>query len=214
MCADTKDGFTSLRDGSTDSRAVQDYYDDWAQTYDATLSDWDYRAPRDACALLVPHLPKGARILDAGCGTGLMGDALRQRGEFSLVGVDISARSLAIAGQRGSYASLVHHDLQDLPLPLDDDGVDAAVSIGVLTYLENAQPLLRDLCRCVRANGMIAFTQRDDLWEVRGFPDTLKQLETDGLWHVEQVSDPRDYLPGNDSFGQDIKVVHTMCRVR
>ncbi|MCM2560747.1 methyltransferase domain-containing protein [Lutimaribacter sp. EGI FJ00015] len=205
--------FQSLREGSTDAQAVQAYYDDWAENYDSTLSDWNYRAPQDACDLLVPHLPEGARILDVGCGTGLMGDALRARGDYVLDGVDISGRSLAVAVQRGSYAELVQHDLQQLPLPFGDDAVDAAVSVGVLTYVDAAEPLMRDLCRIVCGGGAIAFTQRDDLWATRRFPDMLKRLEDEGLWQVAHVSEPRAYLPGNDDFGDEIKVIHTLCKV-
>ena len=40
--------FSSLRQGSKDSRAVEAYYDGWAQSYDETLSNWRYSAPDDA----------------------------------------------------------------------------------------------------------------------------------------------------------------------
>ena len=213
MPADDADGFTSLRKGSTDAKAVQEYYDAWSETYDATLNDWDYRAPQDACDLIEARLPDNARILDVGCGTGLMGAALQERGTFKVDGVDISARSLSVALKRGCYDRLVQHDLQRLPLPFGDDMFDAAVSVGVLTYVEHAEALMRDLCRTVRPRGIVAFTQRDDLWDARDFSGMLSRLENDGLWHVDTVTEPRDYLPENDEFGAEIKVIHTVCTV-
>lgn len=206
-------GLTSLRQGSTDSRAVESYYDDWAETYDETLAKWHYQAPQDTCELLVPQLRQYSRILDVGCGTGLLAEALGKAGEYIVDGMDISAASLKLAKQRGNYASLMQHDLQDIPLPVEDDTYDAAASVGVLTYIEDAEALLRDLCRCVRAGGAIVFTQRSDLWAERQFGETIERLEKDGEWKIQQVSQPKKYLPGNEDFSDEIKVIHTLCQI-
>jgi len=206
-------GLTSLKAGSTDTDAIADYYDDWAGTYDETLATWDYQAPRDTAALLAPHLSPKARILDVGCGTGLVADALGRYGDFHLDGIDISAESLKLAEARGGYERLVCHDLQKPPLPLEDDSYDAAISVGVLTYIADAEALFRDLCRCVRAGGVIAFTQRTDRWKSLDFAAMIAALESDGLWSTLHISEPRGYLPGNEDFADDIKIIHTLCRV-
>ncbi len=212
MPENSDDSFTSLRDGSTDANAVRAYYDDWAKEYDSTLDGWDYRAPGDACDLLAPCLASGAHVLDVGCGTGLFGAALRARCDAKIDGLDISPASLDRAGARAIYAHLLRHDLNMLPLPADTNAYDAAASVGVLTYIENAEPLLRDLCRVVRPGGAIVFTQRDDLWTPRDFPQILDRLSQDGMWRVETITQPRAYLPGNDEFGDEIKVIHVLCK--
>ena len=61
---ENEDTFTSLAEGSTDSAAVKQYYDNWAKDYDQTLDDWEYRTPADAAALICPQLSSGSRILD------------------------------------------------------------------------------------------------------------------------------------------------------
>ncbi len=66
-----------LKSGGTDHRQITAYYDDWAATYDATLESWNYRTPSDSAEMLLPHLTRGARVLDVGCGTGLVAAALR-----------------------------------------------------------------------------------------------------------------------------------------
>ena len=202
----------SLRQGSTDPELVRRHYDDWAASYDDTLAAWNYRAPGDAADLLAPRLSAGARVLDVGCGTGLFGQALRDRVDVALDGIDISQPSLDRARSRG-YARVAQHDLQHVPLPAETDAYDAAASVGVLTYIAHAEALLRDMCRCVRPGGAIAFTQRDDLWETRDYPGTLAQLAEDGLWTVERVSEPRAYLPANAEFGDEVKVVHVLATV-
>ncbi len=207
-------GFTSLRQGTTDARAVESYYDDWAETYDATLSDWQYHAPEYVCEVLRPHLGDGSRVLDVGCGTGLLGETISGQGEMVIDGLDISGKSLELAERRGCYARLVQHDLANLPLPVGADAYDAAASVGVLTYIEDSGALLRDLCRCVRAGGVISFTQRTDLWEERAFSSLIADIERDGLWTLDHVSEPQNYLPGNDDFGDEIGVIVTTCLVR
>ncbi len=204
----------SLRAGSTDAEAVRRYYDAWAGDYDVTLVDWDYRAPNDCADVLMPALAGDARVLDVGCGTGLMGAVLRGRSAaLRIDGLDISAASLEQAAARGVYETLTAHDLQSLPLPVSRGAYDAAVCVGVLTYLPDTGAVLRDLCRCVRPGGAVAFTQRSDLWPARGMDGVLAAMAEEGLCTVTHVSAPRPYLPGNADFGDDIEVIHTLLTV-
>ncbi len=209
---DAGGGF-DLKAGSTDSHATEAYYDDWAADYDATLRRWNYQAPDDAVAILAPHLAAGARILDVGCGTGLFAQALKARVTCHVDGLDISAASLEIAERNGDYGTLQRHDLQETPLPVADDGYDAAACIGVLTYIEDSEALLADLCRVVRAGGFVHFTQRDDRWREIAFDGVLQRLTERGLWQPVTVSEPKPYLPENDDFGADIRVIHALYRV-
>jgi predicted TPR repeat methyltransferase len=84
-----------LKQGSTSSGEVRKIYDDWAASYDKTLERWDYRAPAQAAELLRAAIPAGSVLLDAGCGTGLTGLALRAAGFVGPIdGVDLSPASL------------------------------------------------------------------------------------------------------------------------
>lgn len=210
---DNDGGFGSLKNGSTDSDAVEAYYDDWAETYDETLKNWDYQAADDAAELLRTHVAPGDAVLDVGCGTGLFAEALAPYVDCRLIGLDISAASLAIAERRGRYEKLQRHDLQVTPLPVDDDAVDAAACVGVLTYIADIEALLADLCRVVRAGGTLLFTQRDDRWEAAGLDDLMADFERRGLWTPLKVSEPRPYLPNNEDFSDAIHVIHVLCRV-
>jgi predicted TPR repeat methyltransferase len=207
----------SLKNGSTDSATIAAYYDDWAATYDDTLQDWKYRAPHEAAQTLVPHLKPGAAVLDVGCGTGLFGAALAAALPASfkrrLDGLDISAASLEIAGQSGHYRRLRRCDLQALPLALADNAYDAAASIGVMTYIDAAADLLADLCRIVRPGGHILFTQRDDRWREKNFDALIAGLEARKLWSPIAISQAKPYLPGNEDFGDAIRVIQVHCQV-
>jgi predicted TPR repeat methyltransferase len=210
---ETKARLISLRLGATDTNAVKSYYDEMADHYDDTLAAWQYRAPKDACDLLTPHLADGARILDVGCGTGLMGRALLGRGAFRVDGIDISDASLRLAERRCCYARLIRHDLQALPLPVERDSYDAAAAVGVMSYIADAPALMRDLCRAVRPGGLITFTQRTDFWQERDFAGMIDRLEGEGIWTPVTVTRPLDYIPGHADFTDEIRVIHSLCRV-
>lgn len=206
-------GLASLRAGSTNSGAVADYYDDWAASYDETLQGWRYSTPDDMAELLRPHITDGAYVLDVGCGTGGMGQALIKLGRPVIDGIDISTVSLELAGRRGVYRRLIAHDLQQPPLPVRTHSYDAASCVGVLTYIAEAETLLADMCRAVRPGGVLGITQRSDLWQDRDFDGVIKCLQDQGLAKPLLVSDPMSYLPGHEDFQDEVKVILCLLAV-
>ena len=210
---DGKPGLSSLLAGSTNSANIEEYYDDWAETYDATLKDWNYQAPVEAATTLGRYLKPGSNILDVGCGTGMFSRAISGILECCIIGIDISAASLAVAEKNGIYVDLRRHDLQITPLPADTNAFDAAACVGVLTYIEDASDLLADLCRVVQPGGYVLFTQRNDRWTEKDFPTVIDSLQTGQKWKLLNVSEEKPYLPKNEEFGDDVRVIEVLCRV-
>ncbi len=134
-------------------------------------------------------------MLDVGCGTGLVGQALRARGfAGQLLGLDLSDASLEIARQGGAYDSLARSDLQRR-LPVEDDSVDAVACVGVMTYLPDVEATWRELARVVRAPGIVVATQREDLWHTRECQAVVDRLENEGVWTPLEITGPAPYLP-------------------
>ena len=73
-------------------------------------------------------------MLDAGCGTGLSGIALRDAvGPATVIdGIDISTGMLEVAGKAGAYRTLTPANLAEV-LEIDTDTYDAVTCIGTLT---------------------------------------------------------------------------------
>jgi len=210
---DPPDDFNSLKDGSTDSSAIEAYYDEWAGTYDQNLQDWNYRTPDEVAVTLSEYLKPGAEVLDVGCGTGMFARALSRHLDCRIEGIDISAASLEMAGIQSGYDQLHRHDLQSTPLPFGDNAFDAAACVGVLTYIKDAAKLLGDLCRIVRPGGFILFTQRDDRWAEHEFDALICDFETRELWAPLLVSEVKPYLPKNEEFSDRVQVIHVLCGV-
>jgi predicted TPR repeat methyltransferase len=184
-----------LRQGTSDPREVAERYDQWARSYDDDLTSWSYRAPEVVAETVVTRHPTAGSVLDVGCGTGLVGRALRGRGfEGRVLGLDISPASLEIARQGGAYDSLERADLQ-APLALDDDAVDAVVCVGVMTYLPGVEAVWRELARVARPGGLVVVTQREDLWHTRECPAVIDRLQHEGVWTPLEIAGPAPYLP-------------------
>jgi predicted TPR repeat methyltransferase len=184
-----------LAQGTSDPQEVAGRYDAWAHGYDDDLSSWSYRAPTVVAQTVLSRRPEAASVLDVGCGTGLVGRALREGGfAGQLLGLDISRESLAIAQQRGAYDSIEHADLQQR-LPLEDESVDAVVCVGVMTYLPEVEAVWREFARVARPGGLVVTTQRDDLWDARECQAIVERLQDDGVWTPLEITGPAPYLP-------------------
>lgn len=200
-----------LRDLSTNSDDVAQYYDEWAEDYDRTLAEWRYQAPEQAAARLREQLAPDSVVLDAGCGTGLTGKALAAAGFRTIDGMDLSRRSLEIAEALDVYRSLIHVDMQALPLPYADNSYDGLACVGVLTYVPDSAAILHEFCRVLKPGGVMLLTQRSDVLVERDFPATLEALRREGFLQGSHVSGPMAYLPENDEFRDEIKVHYITC---
>jgi predicted TPR repeat methyltransferase len=184
-----------LNEGTSDPREVADRYDAWAGSYDSDLTSWSYQAPDVVAETVVTRMPAATSALDVGCGTGLVGRALRTRGfDGRLLGRDISHESLDLARRSGAYDSLEQADLQQR-LTLDDDSVDVVVCVGVMTYLPEVEAVWREFARVARPGGLVVATQREDLWDERDCPTVVERLRADGVWTPLDITGPAPYLP-------------------
>jgi predicted TPR repeat methyltransferase len=184
-----------LLEGTADPGEVADRYDAWAESYDDDLASWSYQAPAVVAGTVLTRQPDARSVLDVGCGTGLVGQALRARGcEARIVGLDISQASLHIALRTDAYDLLERADLQQ-PLDVEDDAYDVLVCAGVMTYLPHVEATWREFARVVRSGGVVVVTQREDLWVPRRCQEVVDRLATDGVWTPLDVSGPAPYLP-------------------
>jgi predicted TPR repeat methyltransferase len=184
-----------LHDGPSDPREVAGRYDAWARSYDDDLASWSYRAPTTVAEAVVTRRPAAESVLDVGCGTGLVGRALRARGFAGrLLGLDLSQASLDLARECGAYDSLEQADLQQR-LALGDDSVDAVVCVGVMTYLPEVEAVWREFARVARPEGIVVATQREDLWSTRECQAVVDRLQDDGVWTPLDIIGPAPYLP-------------------
>ncbi|MBB2960710.1 methyltransferase domain-containing protein [Methylobacterium sp. R2-1] len=100
------------------------------------------------------HFPN---VLDLGCGTGLMGQALAGR-VGRLAGCDLSPAMLALAGRTGLYQRLVEADLVTFLADEPEASADLIVAADVFIYLGDLAAALAGMARALRPGGAAVFT--------------------------------------------------------
>ncbi|MGV9840319.1 class I SAM-dependent methyltransferase [Nocardia niigatensis] len=138
----------------TDPARANDY-DSFAELYTAENETNLYNAYYERPAMLeLAGDVAGRRILDAGCGSGPLSAALRDRGAI-VSGIDASTGMLELARQRlGADADLRVADLAG-PLPFSTAAFDDVVASLVLHYLEDWGPTLTELRRVLIPGGRL-----------------------------------------------------------
>jgi ubiquinone/menaquinone biosynthesis C-methylase UbiE len=158
-----------------DTDAVARLYDAWSESYDAEMAKFGYRHPSICLALLSRHLPKGAApLLDAGAGTGLIGEWLSIMGYDTVEALDVSPGMLAVAQKKGCYKAL-HHLALGRDLPFADGAYAGIVAAGVFTTGHVGPEGLDELVRICRKGGVIVLTVKGTLWDnhFRSYTDEL-----------------------------------------
>lgn len=180
---------------SRDVRELEERYDEWAEDYDRNLEeDFAWRGPQVAAEVFARYVPKEAKVLDAGAGTGLMGEALVKLGYESLTGMDLSRGMLKQAARRNIYEEL-HRMVMGEPLDFETASFDAVVSVGVLTLGHAPARSLDEMVRVTRPGGFVIFTLRPDVYEGHGFREKQAELVEAGKWELVEVSEKEQVLP-------------------
>jgi predicted TPR repeat methyltransferase len=139
------------------AREARELYDDWAATYDDDLTGPagdDYPLPGVVADIVAGVADTRADILDAACGTGLVGAALARRGFSSVDGLDVSPRMLARARARQVYHDLGPADLSErVPGPGDKFGVLTCINAFEPGHLPRSA--LAEFARVVHRGGHI-----------------------------------------------------------
>ena len=179
----------SLSADSGDPPGINDY-DGIAEGYAASNETGFVHAYYERPAMLaLAGDVAGRRILDAGCGSGPLLAALRDRGA-AVAGFDRSAGMLEVARRRlGDDADLRVAELGG-PLPYPDDAFDDVTASLVLHYLEDWGPALAELRRVLTPGGrLIASVNhpfREHLWhrEIGLKPDYFAAYDYVTEWTV------------------------------
>jgi predicted TPR repeat methyltransferase len=139
-------------------------FDEYCDRFDAHLVErLNYRAPqavlqalREVCA--ARGRPFHFRhALDLGCGTGLMGEAIRPFAD-GLAGVDLSSGMLAKARAKLLYDELVRGELLAFLRDRPRAGADLVLAADVLVYVADLQPIFGAVHAALGSSGLFAFT--------------------------------------------------------
>ena len=163
------------------------YYQDWADNnkYNKDMVDWNYTAPQEAVSILKKYaFNKKLKILDAGCGTGLVGIELNKYGFSNIEGVDFSQSMLDLVPQ-DIYRKIEKIDLNK-SLKFKDDMYDIVMCVGTFTYGHVKPEALDELIRITKDKGLICFTINEGIYEEYGFDNKIKELSDNKSWNLKE----------------------------
>jgi SAM-dependent methyltransferase len=132
--------------------------DEYVRIAEVEASHWWYAATRALLAqTLTPYLRPGARLLDAGCGTGATGGWLAPHGR--LVAADVEPLALELYREARPAAALAAAEIAHLPFA--DESFDVALCVTVLYHARVSDPLAaaRELARTLRPGGVLCLLE-------------------------------------------------------
>jgi SAM-dependent methyltransferase len=122
-----------------------------------------------------PFFSPGARVLDAGCGSGLFAELIAER-RCDVIGIDASEPLLALARRRNPSVMFHRADLETLPFP--DEHFDVVTGINSFQYAASQLHALAEARRVTRRGGhvVVATWGRPQACEAAAYLAALKSL--------------------------------------
>ena len=180
---------------SRNEQELEERYDQWAGEYDADLeSDFGWLSPQRTSDTFAKYVARDAAILDAGAGTGLVGQCLHDLGYRNLTAMDLSRGMLEVARQKNIYQALDQMMMGET-LDYPTDRFDASVVVGVFTQGHAPAASLDELVRVTKPGGHIVFSLRTDTHRENGFQEKQEALAAAGRWQLVEVTDTFQPLP-------------------
>ena len=139
---------------------VSSHFDKYAEIFEASLVDeLEYIGPSlilQEVDSLCSSQEGSLQILDLGCGTGLVGEALKSYSK-SLIGLDLSGLMLEKAAARDCYTQLYNDDCLVF-LENNNEQYDLITASDVFIYLGNLSSLFDVSRKRLNSNGLLVFT--------------------------------------------------------
>ncbi|RWP83510.1 MAG: methyltransferase domain-containing protein [Mesorhizobium sp.] len=186
----------------TDVSYLAQFYREGADSYDTNVGRQGYYGPiivaELAAAIQTSYLPSGravTTILDAGCGTGLVGLQLERLGFQLIDGFDLFEEMAEKARQTGIYRHVRGDvDLNGALSAYCNATYDITVCCGVFTHRLVRPDGLRELARVTRPNGFIIASTRKSYAEETCFDGEVRRLQDAGvLMPAQCLSDAKYY---------------------
>ena len=175
---------------------IMKYYDKWSEKYDKDMVNLNYTGPKETVDVLKKYVKnKNIKILDAGCGTGLVGIELKKFGYTNIDGLDLSQKLLDLV-PKGYYKKLEQADLNK-PINTKNDIYEAIMCVGTFTFGHVRPPALDEFIRITKNKAFICFTINEGIYKDYGFDKKIKELTDYKSWKVKEFF-KSDYIASKE----------------
>ena len=176
------------------------YYNDSASQYDDYVSEVSYILHLRVAAEYTMSSNGDDSVLDIGCGTGLLGQAISNILPLTKVdGVDISPGMLEIAKTKtktsdksNSYRNLFKHDVTK-DMNFTDEKYDAIVSSGVFTKGHLFPGDMWRVMEPLKVGGFFVSSIKKDHFETSQFDTTIRDLHQEQKITISKMIEVNSY---------------------
>ena len=180
---------------SRNIKELKERYNAWAENYEQDVCSFGYKSPGVITGLIGRYVEtQDGPILDAGAGTGLLGEKLASYGYNNLIGIDLSEAMLDVAQRKGIYQELKQMVLGE-HLDFPDNSFSAVVSMGVFTENHAPPESFDELIRITRPGGHIVFSVRSDTGLNKSYKEKQDALLEEGKWEFVEATSAFQCLP-------------------
>tara|TARA_B100000965_G_scaffold89810_1_gene72993 strand:- start:882 stop:1514 length:633 start_codon:yes stop_codon:yes gene_type:complete len=175
-------------------KKILEYYKNWAtdNNYEKDLREWNYQAPIFSCQIFFNQdIERKSLILDAGCGSGLVGKILKDKGYDNINGLDFSEDMLKLIPQN-IYKKIYKSDLNK-KLNFPDNFYDHALCIGTFTYGHVKANAFQEFHRVLKNNSFFLFSINEGVYSSYGFDKAIAKFEANGNWSIIS-SEKKSYI--------------------
>jgi 2-polyprenyl-6-hydroxyphenyl methylase / 3-demethylubiquinone-9 3-methyltransferase len=102
-------------------------------------------------------------VLDVGCGGGFLANDLARRGH-RVVGIDLSAESLAVARAHDATASVTYREGDATAPDFPETSFDCVCALDLLEHVESPEAVVAAAARLLRPGGLFFFHTFDRSW--------------------------------------------------
>ena len=176
---------------STNADAVLEYFDRTADGYAeaytrGTNSGYSFRIRKQRVLELFDK--PGGKVLDVGCGPGVIVDELVHGAGCEFWGVDVSPLMIDAATQRFRTYPRTHFVVGGVtPLDFPAETFDAVIAMGLLEYLDDPELVAREMYRVLKPGGTLIVTVPNAqapyrIWATHVWQPTLRRLSFLKRW--------------------------------
>lgn len=175
---------------------IQHHYDSIADIYDHHYDHYRGRSYHTHISRqLMRPLPRGGRLLDIGCGTGLFVEKFVKNGGTA-IGLDISGKMISRAYHRCPTSEFILGTGEKIPFR--DNSFEAVASLLAFSYVKDPHAMLTESYRVLKPGGVISICTLGKKLLTRGIPALYQLGEMMKVKHLVMKDFGEHYYDKNE----------------
>ena len=140
-----------------ESDKTSDYRGEDATQYESQAAEINWHGHEILFGLMYEFIKPDETLLDIGIGTGLSSFLFHKAG-LQVSGFDNSTEMLEGCKSKRFSGEIIKHDLRDVPFPYQAGSFDHIVSLAVLNFFADLEPVIKEAARIIKSKGIFGFT--------------------------------------------------------